>query len=224
MQHRVRLLLPFFIALFLMCIDQAKESTKLAELTSAEDNHCLTTLPVDNQSEPAVSTGNWGQDSALYPPGCWQVEADPPACCPFSPGQPSLSFSTIPSFQLLLPAVFIFSRLSLILALPRNVSLWLALPHSLIWDLETEFGESSLMFGIRPGFHLLIVGTWENYLTSLSLRLLIYKTKVIAGLQCGPLRIKSIIYIKHLTHCSACIGVQSIFLCLITWTRYTEMW
>uniref|UniRef100_A0A8C0CT35 Synaptonemal complex protein 2 like n=1 Tax=Balaenoptera musculus TaxID=9771 RepID=A0A8C0CT35_BALMU len=33
--------------------DQAKESTELAELTSAEDNHCLTTLPLDNQSEPA---------------------------------------------------------------------------------------------------------------------------------------------------------------------------
>ncbi|XP_036725963.1 synaptonemal complex protein 2-like [Balaenoptera musculus] len=53
--------------------DQAKESTELAELTSAEDNHCLTTLPLDNQSEPAVSTGNWGQDSELYPLGCWQV-------------------------------------------------------------------------------------------------------------------------------------------------------
>ncbi|XP_061050809.1 synaptonemal complex protein 2-like [Eubalaena glacialis] len=53
--------------------DQAKESTELAELTSAEDNRCLTTLPLDNQSEPAVSTGNWGQDSALYPPGCWQI-------------------------------------------------------------------------------------------------------------------------------------------------------
>ncbi|XP_066899322.1 synaptonemal complex protein 2-like [Kogia breviceps] len=33
--------------------DQAKDSTELAELTSAEDNHCLTTLPLDNQSEPA---------------------------------------------------------------------------------------------------------------------------------------------------------------------------
>ncbi|KAM9073924.1 synaptonemal complex protein 2-like [Megaptera novaeangliae] len=33
--------------------DQAKESTEPAELTSAEDNHCLTTLPLDNQSEPA---------------------------------------------------------------------------------------------------------------------------------------------------------------------------
>ncbi|XP_059793747.1 synaptonemal complex protein 2-like [Balaenoptera ricei] len=53
--------------------DQAKESTELTELTSAEDNHCLTTLPLDNQSEPAVSTGNWGQDSELYPPGCWQI-------------------------------------------------------------------------------------------------------------------------------------------------------
>lgn len=48
------------------------------------------------------------------------------------------------------------------------------------------------MFGIRPGFHLLIVGTWENYLKSLSLRFLICKAKVIAGLQCGRLRIKSI--------------------------------
>nr|XP_058933188.1 synaptonemal complex protein 2-like [Kogia breviceps] len=86
--------------------DQAKDSTELAELTSAEDNHCLTTLPLDNQSEPAVSTGNWGQDSELYQPGCWQVEADSLACCPLSPGQPSLSFFTIPSFQLLLPAVF----------------------------------------------------------------------------------------------------------------------
>lgn len=138
MQHCVWLLLPFFVSLFLMCIDQAKESTELAELTSAEDNNCLTTLPLNNQSEPTVSTGNWGQDSELYPPGRWQVEADSPACCPFSPGQPSLSFFTIPSFKLLLPAVFIFSRLSLILALPRNVSLgWLCLVPSFgIWRLS----------------------------------------------------------------------------------------
>ncbi|XP_065742084.1 synaptonemal complex protein 2-like [Phocoena phocoena] len=53
--------------------DQAKESTELAELTSAEDNNCLTTLPLNNQSEPTVSTGNWGQDSELYPPGRWQI-------------------------------------------------------------------------------------------------------------------------------------------------------
>ncbi|XP_060019681.1 synaptonemal complex protein 2-like [Lagenorhynchus albirostris] len=53
--------------------DQAKESTELAELTSAEDNNCPTTLPLNNQSEPTVSTGNWGQDSELYPPGCWQI-------------------------------------------------------------------------------------------------------------------------------------------------------
>eukprot|EP00070_Physeter_catodon_P018118 XP_023977673.1 synaptonemal complex protein 2-like [Physeter catodon] len=126
--------------------DQAKESTELAELTSAEDNHCLTTLPLNNQSEPAVSTGNWGQDSELYQPGCWQVEADSLACCPFSPGQPSLSFFTIPSFKLLLPAVFVFSRLSLISALLRNVSLvWLYfIPSFGIWRLITSELEYSL--------------------------------------------------------------------------------
>ncbi|XP_060163872.1 synaptonemal complex protein 2-like isoform X5 [Globicephala melas] len=32
--------------------DQAKESTELAELTSAEDNNCPTTLPLNNPSEP----------------------------------------------------------------------------------------------------------------------------------------------------------------------------
>ncbi|TEA14738.1 hypothetical protein DBR06_SOUSAS3110052, partial [Sousa chinensis] len=53
--------------------DQAKESTELAELTSAEDNNCPTTLPLNNPSEPTVSTGNWGQDAELYPPGCWQI-------------------------------------------------------------------------------------------------------------------------------------------------------
>ncbi|XP_057555147.1 synaptonemal complex protein 2-like isoform X2 [Hippopotamus amphibius kiboko] len=33
--------------------DQARESTQLAELTSAGDDHCLTALPLNNQSEPA---------------------------------------------------------------------------------------------------------------------------------------------------------------------------
>lgn len=46
----------FFIALSFMRIDQAKDSTEPAELTRAEDDHRLITLPLNNQSEPAVST------------------------------------------------------------------------------------------------------------------------------------------------------------------------
>ncbi|XP_029099920.1 synaptonemal complex protein 2-like [Monodon monoceros] len=64
--------------------DQAKESTELAELTSAEDNNCLTTLPLNNQSEPTVSTGNWGQDSELYP--------TPPSCLPAFPPRPLFNY------------------------------------------------------------------------------------------------------------------------------------
>lgn len=77
MQHFVWLL-PFFIALFFMRTDQEKDSTKPAELTRAEDDHHLITLPLNNQSEPAVSTRTWGQDSEPFPLGCWQVEADSP--------------------------------------------------------------------------------------------------------------------------------------------------
>ena len=61
-----------------MRIDQAKDSTEPAELTRAEDDHRLITLPLNNQSEPAVSTRTWGQDSEPWPLGCWQVEADSP--------------------------------------------------------------------------------------------------------------------------------------------------
>uniref|UniRef100_A0A8D1FE41 Synaptonemal complex protein 2-like n=1 Tax=Sus scrofa TaxID=9823 RepID=A0A8D1FE41_PIG len=70
----IRLLRSLFTALFLMCLDQAKESTELAELSSPEDDHGLATVPLNNQSDPAVSMGNWGRDSELYPPGCWQFK------------------------------------------------------------------------------------------------------------------------------------------------------
>uniref|UniRef100_A0A8D0ZHB3 Synaptonemal complex protein 2 like n=1 Tax=Sus scrofa TaxID=9823 RepID=A0A8D0ZHB3_PIG len=53
---------------------QAKESTELAELSSPEDDHGLATVPLNNQSDPAVSMGIWGRDSELYPPGCWQFK------------------------------------------------------------------------------------------------------------------------------------------------------
>lgn len=49
----------FFIALFFMRIDEAKDSTEPAEVTGAEDDHHLITVPLNNQSEPAVSTGAW---------------------------------------------------------------------------------------------------------------------------------------------------------------------
>ncbi|XP_045045100.2 synaptonemal complex protein 2-like [Desmodus rotundus] len=48
---------------------QAEESTELAEVTCAEVDNCLTTLPLNDQSELAVSTGSWRQDSELCPPG-----------------------------------------------------------------------------------------------------------------------------------------------------------
>lgn len=64
------------------------------------------------------------------------------------------------------------------------------------------------MFGIRPVFHSLTVGTWENHLNTLSLRLLICKTKVVAGSQCGALRVKDVMYIKRLTRRLAYVGVQ----------------
>uniref|UniRef100_A0A8C6F7V1 Synaptonemal complex protein 2 like n=1 Tax=Monodon monoceros TaxID=40151 RepID=A0A8C6F7V1_MONMO len=46
--------------------DQAKESTELAELTSAEDNNCLTTLPLNNQSEPTVSREKFNYRKHLF--------------------------------------------------------------------------------------------------------------------------------------------------------------
>ncbi|XP_035883391.1 synaptonemal complex protein 2-like [Phyllostomus discolor] len=49
--------------------DQAEESTELAELRRAEVDNCLTTPPLNDQSELAVSTGSWKQDSELCPLG-----------------------------------------------------------------------------------------------------------------------------------------------------------
>lgn len=57
-----------FNALFSV-IDQKEESTKLAELMSARDDHCPITVPLNDQSEP-VSMGCWVQDSELCLPGC----------------------------------------------------------------------------------------------------------------------------------------------------------
>lgn len=60
-----------FNALFSMCIDQTEESTKLAEVMSAGDDHCPTAVPVNDQSnEPVVSMGCWAQSFELGPPGC----------------------------------------------------------------------------------------------------------------------------------------------------------
>lgn len=64
-----------FICSFLNVIDQAEESTKLAELTPAEADCCLITIPLNDQSELSVSMGCGGQDSELCPLGCQQVEA-----------------------------------------------------------------------------------------------------------------------------------------------------
>ncbi|XP_036901330.1 synaptonemal complex protein 2-like [Sturnira hondurensis] len=48
--------------------DQAEESTEPAELMHAEVDNCLTTPPLNDQSELAVSMGSWRQDSELCPP------------------------------------------------------------------------------------------------------------------------------------------------------------
>uniref|UniRef100_A0A8P0NBW6 Synaptonemal complex protein 2 like n=2 Tax=Canis lupus familiaris TaxID=9615 RepID=A0A8P0NBW6_CANLF len=57
-----------------MLFNQTEDSTRLAELTSAGDDHSPITLPLNDQPEPVVSTGCWVQDSELCPPGRWQVD------------------------------------------------------------------------------------------------------------------------------------------------------
>lgn len=137
-----------FTALFLICLDQAKESTELAELSSPEDDHGLATVPLNNQSDPAVSMGIWGRDSELYPPGCWQVGAD-------SLGLLAIFFKpTIPLFfACLFPSipfachVYFLSPFALCGSSMDDGAWLVAWP----WGLETELGKSSLMFEIRPG-------------------------------------------------------------------------
>uniref|UniRef100_A0A5G2QYC3 Synaptonemal complex protein 2 like n=1 Tax=Sus scrofa TaxID=9823 RepID=A0A5G2QYC3_PIG len=46
--------------------DQAKESTELAELSSPEDDHGLATVPLNNQSDPAVSRGSFKYRKHLF--------------------------------------------------------------------------------------------------------------------------------------------------------------
>lgn len=43
----------FFLLLFSSCVDEAKDSTEPAEVTRAEDDQHLITVPLNNQSEPA---------------------------------------------------------------------------------------------------------------------------------------------------------------------------
>ncbi|XP_041627138.1 synaptonemal complex protein 2-like [Vulpes lagopus] len=71
-------MLPHQTRSFSELSDQTEDSTRLAELTSAGDDHSPITLPLNDQPEPVVSTGCWVQDSELCPPGCWQVDATSP--------------------------------------------------------------------------------------------------------------------------------------------------
>lgn len=62
----------YFYVLFLNVIGQAEESTKMTELTPAEVDYCLITIPLSDQSELSVSMGCGGQGSELCPLGCQQ--------------------------------------------------------------------------------------------------------------------------------------------------------
>ena len=102
----------FFLLLFSSCVDKAKDSTEPAEVTRAEDDHHLITVPLNNQSEPAVSTGTWA--------GFWAVSARVLAggsrlswlVVQFLPASHRSLLLTLPSFQLGSPAALIFPCLS----------------------------------------------------------------------------------------------------------------
>lgn len=68
-----------FICSFLNVIDQAEESSERAESTVADTDYHLITLPLNDQSELAVSMGTWKAAS----PGLRSIFSRPTTCLCF---------------------------------------------------------------------------------------------------------------------------------------------
>lgn len=119
--------------MLLPCAVQEEESTRLAELVSAEDDSCLVTAPFDDQPEPAVSTGSRGHESEqcqleATSPGLQSVVSRLTAC--LSLDHPLLRIVVARHLYASSP----FSQLGS----PMEAVTWLALPCPLLGDLETE--------------------------------------------------------------------------------------